>query len=170
MSDIGFQSLTRAVREGTIPWSPKGFLKARLVVRRAAAGELRLPPGVVPPEALAETEPEELILGLWLRREHRDEPPEVPASHHLRFHAIEQFLDRYGDLLLEEGLVTREDVADSRSEGAGTGGSSWQPSPLLLAELTTRPYDTPLSASGPPQFAAVEVLTAVARRARAPDG
>jgi hypothetical protein len=153
--EFGFHSLTRAVRQGTIPWSVKGFFKAREVVRRAKAGKIRVPPSVVgfPADLLEESEVHELALGLWLRHEHGDDAPEVPAAHHLRFHTIEHFLERHGDLLLEEGLVQLENEV-------------LEPSPLLLAELVARPYDTALTSRETPDFDAVEVLKAVARRAR----
>jgi hypothetical protein len=152
---IEFQSLTRAVRHGTIPWSVKGYLAARTVVRRAQAGKLRLPPGVagLPPDLLEEGEMDQVALGLWLRREHHDDPPEVPAAHHLRFHAVEEFLERNAELLAEEGLLRRED-------------HGLEPDPLLLSELVARPYDTALTSRQTPGFDLGAVLKAVARRAR----
>lgn len=156
--ELEFQSLTRPVRHGTIPWSVSGFLKARSVVVRARSGKLRLPSGAggLPPDLLEEAELDQVALGLWLRREHRGADPEILAAHHLRFHAVEEFLERHADLLLEEGLVK-----------PGDDGSI--PDPLLLAELVTRPYDTPLTSRQTPGFDAREVLKAVARRARHPD-
>jgi hypothetical protein len=153
--EFGFQSLTRAVRQGTIPWSVKGFFQAREVVRRARAGKIRVPRSVAgfPADLLEESDVHELALGLWLRHEYGDESPEVPAAHHLRFHTIEHFLERNGELLMEEGLAQQEDDVV-------------EPSPLLLAELATRPYDTALTSRETPDFDAVEVLKAVARRAR----
>lgn len=170
--DVGFQSLTRAVRQGTIPWSVKGFARSRTVVRRARSGELRMPPAAagLSADLLAETDLDELALGLWLRREHRGESPEVPAAHHLRYHAIEHFLELYGDLLLEEGLVRQEDEEPGPAGRAVPQGPSLEPSPLLLAELTVRPYDTPLTSRQTPGFDPVEVLKAVARRAREKEG
>jgi hypothetical protein len=153
--NIEFQSLTRAVRYGTVPWSVPGYLKAQTIVRRARSGQLRLPEGVagIPPDLLEDAELDQLALGLWLRREHRDAPPEVPAAHHLRFHAVEDFLERNADLLVEEGLLRREE-------------HGLEPSPLLLAELVSRPYDTALTSRNTPGFHLGEVLKAVARRAR----
>jgi hypothetical protein len=153
--DIEFQSLTRAVRYGTVPWSVKGYLQAQSIVRRARAGELRLPRGAagLPEDLLTESEMDQVALGLWLRREHSDDPPEVPAAHHLRFHTVEAFLERHADLLLEEGLLRREE-------------SGLEPSPLLLMELVIRPYDTVLTTRQTPGFDLGEVLKAVARRAR----
>jgi hypothetical protein len=150
-----FQSLTRAVRHGTVPWSVQGYLKARTIVRRARAGELRIPSGVagIPPDLLEEAELDQLALGLWLRREHRDALPEIPAAHHLRYHAVEEFLERNADLLAEEGLLRPEE-------------HGYEPSPLLLAELVSRPYDTALTSRQTPGFDLGEVLKAVARRAR----
>jgi hypothetical protein len=153
--EIEFQSLTRAVRHGTVPWTVKGYLQARMIVRRARSGEIRLPqgPAGVPPDLLEEAEMDQVALGLWLRREHGHEPPEVPAAHHLRFHAIEEFLERNADLLLEEGLLRREDAG-------------LEPSPLLLIELVARPYDRVLTTRQTPGFDLSDVLKAVARRAR----
>lgn len=153
--NLEFQSLTRAVRHGTVPWSVQGYLKAQTIVRRARSGKLRLPTGVagLPPDLLEEAELDQLALGLWLRREHRDAPPEVPAAHHLRFHAVEEFLERNADLLAEEGLL-------------GRGEQGLEPNPLLLSELVSRPYDTALTSRQTPSFDLVEVLKAVARRAR----
>ncbi len=153
--DTPFQSLTPPVREGTIPWTVQGFQKARAVVRKVRSGELKLPRGAggIPPELLADTPLDQVALGLWLRRQYRDSDPEVLAAHHLRFHAVEAFLARHGDLLMEEGLVRRED--------------DWlEPTSLLLAELVERPYDVPVTSAEPPEFDAGEVLKAVARRAR----
>jgi hypothetical protein len=153
--EIDYQSLTGPVRHGRIPWSVNGFRAARTVVYRARAGKLRLPPAVadLPADLLADTSMDELALGLWLRREHRGEPPEVPAAHHLRFHAVERFLELHADLLHEEGLLR-------------PGDDGPEPDPLLLAELVHRPFDTALTSEGPPGFDAGEVLKAVARRAR----
>lgn len=150
-----FQSLTRAVRHGTIPWSMKGYLAARTVVVRARAGKLRIPSAasVLPPDLLEEAELEQVALGLWLRREHRDDDPEVPAAHHLRFHALEEFVERHADLLEEEGLLR-------------PGDDGPDPDPLLLSELVTRPYDFPLTSRQAPGFDAGKVLKAVAKRAR----
>jgi hypothetical protein len=167
--DVGFQSLTRAVRQGTVPWSARGFARAREVVRRARAGELKVPREALPADLLEEAALDEVALGLWLRREHGTEGPEVPAAHHLRFHAIEHFIERYADLLLDEGLaVEAEDTPASTGESRSR--SAIEPSPLLLAELTTRPYDTPLTSRETPGFDPVEILKAVARRVRAADG
>jgi hypothetical protein len=154
--NVGFQSLTRPVRRGTIAWSVTGFLKAHEVVRRARAGQLRVPQSAMglPAEFLEEAEMEELALGRWRRREHRDEPPEVPAAHHLRFQTGVHFLERHAELLTDEGLVHGE-------------GDELEPSQLLLAELVARPYDTALTSRETPGFDPVEVLKAVARRARA---
>lgn len=156
---IDFQSLTGPVRDGRIPWSVKGFRAARTVVARARAGKIRLPPGVagLPADLLEETAIDELALGLWLRREHRGDPPEVPAAHHLRYHAVERFIEVHADLLMEEGLIKQGDDAPD-------------PDPLLLAELVARPFDTVLTADAAPGFDASEVLKAVARRARSADG
>jgi hypothetical protein len=177
---MDYQTLTGPVRSGEIPWTVKGYRAARLVVLRARSGELRLPRAVagLPPDVLEETSTDELALGLWLRREHRDESPEVPASHHLRFHAIERFLDRHADLLGEEGLLRPvpgpgdEDderaAADVGDGGAGTG-ERVEPDPLLIEELVTRPYDTPLAEDALPGFDAGEVLKAVARSVRQTD-
>jgi len=156
--DFEFKSLTRSVRHGTIEWSVKGYLAARAVVRRARAGELTLPRGAggLPEGLLEEAAVDEVALGLWLRREHRDDPPEIPAAHHLRFHAVEHFLERNADLLAEERLIHPAE-----------GGP--EPDPLLLAELVRRPYDTALTSRETPGFDAGEVLKAVARRARQSD-
>jgi hypothetical protein len=153
-----FQSLTGAVRRGTIPWSVRGFLKARAVVRRARSGELRLPAEAagLPPDLLDEAELDQVALGLWLRREHRDAEPDVPAAHHLRFYAVEAFLERHADLLMEEGLLKRT-------------RHGLEPDPLLLAELVARPFDVPLTLRQTPGFDLREVLKAVARRARNPE-
>jgi hypothetical protein len=170
--DVDFQSLTRAVREGTIPWSREGFIRARTVVHRARSGQLELPHGAVPAELLETTPLNEVALGLWLRSEYGAESPEVPAAHHLRFHAIEHFLERYADLLIDEGLVRAEEtrVDDDQSREDSGHRPELDPSPLLLGELTTRPYDSPLSASEAPGFDPVAVLKAVARRVREADG
>ncbi len=160
MSDpeFEFKSLTRSVRYGTIEWSVKGYLTARTLVRRARSGDLTLPAGAggLPENLLEGAAMEEVALGLWLRREHRDDPAEIPAAHHLRFHAMEHFLERNADLLAEERLV--------RSGDAGP-----DPDALLLAELVGRPYDTPLTSREVPGFDVREVLKAVSRRARQPD-
>lgn len=167
--DVGFQSLTRAVRQGTVPWSTRGFAHAREVVRRARAGELKVPRDALPADLLEEATLDEVALGLWLRREHGAQGPEVPAAHHLRFHTIEHFLERYGDLLLDEGLAVEADDAPA-SGGEPRSAPALDPSPLLLAELTARPYDTPLTSRETPGFDPVEVLKAVARRVREADG
>jgi hypothetical protein len=153
--EFEFQSLTRAVRHGTVPWSVKEYMKARTIVRRARSGELQIPTGGagLPADLLEEAALDELALGLWLRRQHRDAPPEVPAAHHIRFHAVEEFLERNADLLMEEGLLRREE-------------HGLEPSPLLLTELVSRPYDTALTSRQTPGFDLGEVLKAVARRAR----
>lgn len=156
--DFEFKSLTRSVRHGTIDWSVKGYLAARAVVRRARSGELTLPAGAggLPEDLLEEAATDEVVLGLWLRGEHNDDPPEVPAAHHLRFHAVEHFLESHADLLAEEGLVH-------------PGPDGPEPDPLLLAELVRRPYDTALTSREIPGFDPGEVLKAVARRARQSD-
>jgi hypothetical protein len=150
-----YQSLTGAVRQGRIPWSVRGFRAARTVVYRARAGKLRLPPALagLPPDLLEDTPIDELALGLWLRREHRDDPAEVPAAHHLRFHAVERFIELHADLLAEEGLLK-------------PGDDGLEPDPLLVTELVRRPFDTALTADVAPGFDAGAVLKAVARRAR----
>lgn len=159
--EIDFQTLTGPVRKGEIPWSVQGYLTARAVVERARRGELRLP------TAIADLSPEELALGLWLRREHAEDPPEVPAAHHLRYHAIEAFLARHADLLEEERLLVPREEREGEDEAGGEPSPvGYDPSPLLVDELATRPYDSPLSGDAPPGFDASEVLKAVARRAR----
>jgi hypothetical protein len=153
--DVPFQSLTGPVRTGSIPWSAAGFRKARAVVRKARSGDIRLPPGAagLSGDLLAEAELDQVVLGLWLRREHGQADPETLAAHHLRFHTMEDFIERHADLLMEEGLLRRE-------------GDLLEPDPLLLEELVARPYDVPLTSRQPPGFDAGEVLKAVARRAR----
>jgi hypothetical protein len=153
-----YQTLTDAVRNGEVPWTGQGYRSAREVVRRARSGELRLPAGIagLPAEVIAEAGVEDLALGLWLRREHQGDSPEVPAAHHLRFHTIERFLATHADLLLEEGLLRPGDDESAPPD----------PDPLLVEELVTRPYDSPLSGEDSPGFDAGAVLKAVARRAR----
>jgi hypothetical protein len=153
--DFGFHSLTRAVRHGAIPWSVQGFLQARTVVRKARSGEIRLSAGVagLSADLLDRADLDQVALGLWLRRQHESDDPEILAAHHLRFHAVEDFLERHADLLVEEGLL-------KEAEGI------LEPDALLLSELVARPYDVPLTSRHPPSFHAGEVLKAVARRAR----
>lgn len=79
------------------------------------------------------------------------------AAHYLRFHAVERFIERHADLLMEEGLLK-------------PGDDGPEPDPLLMAELVGRPYDTVLTSEEAPGFDAGAVLKAVARRARGAAG